>query len=338
MYSSRLRRAAAAVALATAASVISVGAAGTATAAPVDRGQQAQHAKQAQRFSTKLTINAPDVADTEGRAAVRGRLTARGIPLAQRPVRLLVKREGATRWALGRIEQTNRQGRVVFRVLPPAETAYKLAFFGTANFKPSRSGTVVVAARDTEVSIAVTPGVVDPGGSAVVSGVVTDEDVALAGAPVELRARKAGTKRAFEPIATAVSGTDGSVSFTVTPTRATAYVLVARKTATSQAARSKVATIAVKSPTRIAVRARTIGETFSVVGFLYGRGDGLAGRKVTLQEQAAGATGWTDVKSGRTARDGYVDFRRPAVEGTSYRLSFAGTTRLGASVSRTVVV
>lgn len=344
MHMSRFRRSAAVVALATVVTGLTVGV-GVASAAPSDaaaasgarHGQALPALDRRQRINTGLTISAPDLADTEGKAVVRGRLTARGVPVDHRKVRLLVKRAGATRWALGRIDTTDRRGRVSFRTVPPVETSYQLVFFGTGNLQPSRSAAVTVAARDTKVSIAVTPGVVDLGASVVVSGVVTDQDVATAGVPVELRARKAGTTRAFEPIAAGTTAADGSVSFTTTPSRSTAYVLVARKTGTTQLARSVVATVAVTAPTRIAVRARTIGQTYSVVGVLSSRGDGLTQRKVTLESQAAGSTAWSIVKTKRTARDGYVDFRRTLVEGTSYRLVYAGTTRLQSSTSRTVV-
>lgn len=339
----RTRRSAAAVALTTAVSVVTLGAGvvstgGSAAAAPsLHRAVAHSDSLARQRVDTRLGITAPAVADSQGRAVVSGRLTARGQGVADRPVRLLVKREGARRFTLGRVERTDRRGRVAFAVSPPVATTYRLAFFGSRVLQPARSAPVTVQERETQVSIAVSPGAVAPGASVGVAGVVTDDDVVLPGATVELRARKAGTDRAFEPIATAVSGADGGVSFTVTPTRSTTYVLVARPTATSQLARSRTATVTVAATTRIAVRARTIGETFSVVGVLRSGGEGLGGRVVQLQEQAAGATTWTTVRRQRTARDGYVDFRRPAVEGTSYRLLFAGTDRLATSTSRTVV-
>lgn len=334
MYSSSFKRAAAGVALATTCTVgASVGAVVTSStpahAAPA-------HPHHQQRLDTHLSIVAPDIADTEGRATVAGRLTARGIGLDERKVRLLVKREDDKRWTLGRLKTTGKRGWVRFTVLPPAETTYKLAFFGTRSFQKARSEAATVAARDTAVSITATPGSVAPGATSTISGVVTDEDVVVAGATVELRARKAGTSRAFEPVATAVSGADGSVGFTVTPRRSTAYVLVARKTETSQKARSEVATVAVAAPTRTAARGRALGQTYSVVGILSSRGKGLPGRVVRLEAQAAGATDWTRAKAKRTARDGYVDFRVTKVEGTSYRLVYAGTQHLQPSTSRTV--
>lgn len=341
----RTRRSAAVVALAAAASVVTLGAGAVSTGGPAAAAPSLDRAVAHSgsvvgrpRLATRLTVSAPAVADTQGRAVVSGRLTARGTALGDRPVRLLVKREGARRFTLGRVDRTDRRGRVAFAVLPPVTTTYKLAFFGARALQPARSASVTVQERATQVSIAVSPGSVEPGGSVSVAGVVTDDDVVLPGSTVELRARKAGTRRAFEPVATAVSATDGSVAFTVTPVRSTTYVLVARATATSQLARSRTATVAVATPTRVAVRARTIGETFSVVGVLRSGGDGLPGRQVRLQEQATGGADWSTVRTQRTARDGYVDFRRPAVEDAAYRLVFAGTSRLAGSTSRTVVV
>lgn len=330
MHSVKFRRAAATVAFVTGSSLIAVGAAGPAIAGPAQQ-------ERAKRLNTSLSIAAPAMTAPNGRAQVSGGLTARGVPLADRRVRLLVKREGMRRWLLGPISSTDRRGRVDYTVTPRTETSYRLKYFGARHLQPTRSEIAVVAPRDTEVSIAATPQNLEPGGSTVISGVITDGEVPLVGATVSLLARETGTGERYALVATGMTAADGTVAFTDIPVRTTSYKLAVQETATSAAARSQRVIVAVKTATRIAVRARTIGDTFSVLGSLRSRGAGIPGRLVRLQSQAPGSEVWVDVKAKRTGRDGVVSFRKSSVEGTSYRLVFTGTDRLGASISRTVV-
>lgn len=241
-----------AVALVAVVSVVALGAGavttgGPAAAAPSTTVDTAHSGSAAQRLDTRLSAAAPQQADTQGRALVAGRLTAGGVGQGDRPVRLLVKRAGTEGFLRGGVRRTDRQGRVAFKVLPAVTTVFRLAFVGTRDLAPARSTAVTVQARSTRVSIAVSPGTVRQGAPVTVRGVVTDEAVVLPGATVELRARDADGSGAVRTVATTVSGADGTVSFAVTPTRTTSYVLIVRPTESSQLARSRSATVTVQA-------------------------------------------------------------------------------------------
>ena len=78
-----------------------------------------------------------------------------------------------------------------------------------------------------------------------VSGVLVKSGVAYGGQAVQLWGRPVGSKHAFAALSSAVSGTDGSVAFTVTPARSMRYFLYFPGTSEAPAAKSTTRTIAV---------------------------------------------------------------------------------------------
>ena len=76
-----------------------------------------------------------------------------------------------------------------------------MAFLGTPLLQPVRSAVVRVAVRPT-VTIAADPTLVDPGETTTVSGVVTTASGPVAGAPVELLARRVGSRGGLEVVGT----------------------------------------------------------------------------------------------------------------------------------------
>ena len=108
------------------------------------------------------------------------------------------------------------------------------------------------------------------------------------------KAKKQGKGQAAAPasadapstIGSATTGTDGSVTFTVTPTEKTGYRLVFRRTADDAAARSDVAVVAVRKPTSLSIRAKhdtiSAGDPDGISGVLLTHTRPLPGRLVTL--------------------------------------------------------
>src|SRR5204862_3116526 len=131
--------------------------------------------------------------DPDGTTGIRGRLAVRRVPIAGRWVILLSKTPDSDSWAFEKAERTNRLGRVGFRVGPDEPTAYRLVFLGTPLLQPARSAVVRLGVRPT-VTIAASPTVINPGESTTVSGTATTWDgTPVAGAPVELLARRVGS-------------------------------------------------------------------------------------------------------------------------------------------------
>jgi hypothetical protein len=290
------------------------------------------------RLPTSLSIRvAKPRVGLDGTDTITGRLRSRGFPLVRKWVLLLSKEDGATKWAFDGALQTKGRGQVAFTVSPSVGTRYRLAFLGTPNFRPARSAVVHVAARPTALSINASPKFIDPGGSSTVSGVLTNAGAPFAGQAVQLKSKVVGSGDPFATEATGTTAADGSVSFTVTPTRSTKYHLFLPASTGVPAAKSPVATVLLKWATSLSIRGKVTPKGYVVSGDLHGHSMGLAGRKVTLQKQASGETTWTDVATKRTGRQGHVRFVQPIAAGTSYRLWFAGGARFAASTSGIVV-
>ena len=168
----------------------------------------------ATRLNTTLTIRlGHPLVTPEGSTAIRGRLAVRRVPIAGHWVILLSRtaRRRTECWAFEDVERTNRLGRVGFRVGPDEPTAYRLVFLGTPRLQPVRSAVVRVGVRPT-VTIAADPTVIDPGESTTVSGTATAWDgTPVAGAPVELLARRVGSRHELEVVGTGTTAADGSV-------------------------------------------------------------------------------------------------------------------------------
>lgn len=198
------------------------------------------------RLPSTLSIRAerPVVSPT-GTDTVSGRLLSRTRPLKNQIVVLLVRVDGSTTWSFVAAKRTGTYGRVAFLVRPTVGSNYKLLFQGTPKYRKARSGVVHVAIRSTKLTSAVSATTVASGGSATVSGVLTKSGAPYPDQAVQLWGKPAGTDQKFAALASASTLADGSVAFTVTPTRKMHYFLFFPKTAEAPAAQSPTRTIGV---------------------------------------------------------------------------------------------
>jgi hypothetical protein len=288
------------------------------------------------RIRTTLSIRATHrAARLDGSDMVKGHLMAGRIPLRHRQVVLVSRPVGGDGWTFEGAHLTRRDGGVRFRVHPAEDTAYRLAFLGTALLRPATSAIVRVVARPG-LSITADPAHIDRGGTSTVSGVATDDATPIAGATVRLLARKAGSRHGH----VAASGTtaaDGSVSFTVTPAVSTVYRLRLVPSTGVRAALSDAARVSVRVPSSLSIRGRATGTDYVVSGTLHGGGHPLAKRTVTLWSLPSGSAEWAQVGSATTTRYGVVRFHEATAPGTGYRLAYAGGPRFAPSTSGTVV-
>ncbi|MCW2854693.1 MAG: hypothetical protein JWR52_308 [Marmoricola sp.] len=198
------------------------------------------------RLATSLSIRvATPVVGLTGKDTVSGRLISHRVGLRGKLVLLLARADGTTSWTFGGAKRTGPHGGVAFVVRPKVGSHYELVFEGTRNFRKARSAVVHVAIRPTAISIMTSAVTIAPGGSATVSGVLTDHGAPFAGQSVQLWGRPAGTSQGFAALAAGTTAADGSVSFTVSPTRTMNYFLRFPRTATAPAVQSTTRTIAV---------------------------------------------------------------------------------------------
>jgi 5-hydroxyisourate hydrolase-like protein (transthyretin family) len=311
--------------------------AGASASSAASAGHHYRHHPRA-RSSTSLGIHvARHVIGNGDSDRIVGRLTHRHHGLPRRTLVLESKQPKTTTWTVVARRVTHRHGRASFIVTPPATTRYRLVFFGGPALRPSHSRGRTIFVRDQRLTIAVTPRSIDAGQSATVSGVLTDMGSPEPGEAVTLLAKKARSHGKFAAAGTAVTGTDGSVSFPVMPTTSTRYRLKELATSANQAAASRVATLTVRSPSSLSIRARQARTREVISGDLRGGGHGLPGRRVTLQSRPTGGTTWTAVKTHRTGRHGSIRFRVAIpTASTDYRLVFAGGRAFDASSSGVV--
>ncbi len=197
------------------------------------------------RLATSLSIRAVHRETPSGiQDLVRGSLRVRHVGLGHRPVILLARAAGSEDWTFEGTQLTERHGVVKFPVDPAEDSAYRLAFLGTARLQPAHSGVVRLAARP-DVSITAAPAAIMLGESTTVSGVVTSQGAGLAGVTVELWGTKVGRPHSTGKIATATTADDGTVSFTDSPRRSTKYRLRVAHTAGLPNALSAVALVVV---------------------------------------------------------------------------------------------
>ena len=159
----------------------------------------------ATRLNTTLAIRLSHRVVAPGaESTVHGRLATHGVAVRSRWVVLVSRTPDAEAWAFEDVAQTGPDGRVAFTVAPGGPTAYRLAFLGTPLLQPVRSAVVRVGVRPT-VTVAATPTVLDPGGTTTVSGTVSTAAGPVADAPVQLLARRVGSRSGLEVVGT---GTD----------------------------------------------------------------------------------------------------------------------------------
>jgi hypothetical protein len=284
-------------------------------------------ASAAAKAHTSLSIRAatPGI-NPGGGDKISGDLLAPRGHAANRPVTLLAKPQGTPTWTKQARHRTGKNGQVGFQVTPTIATRYRLAFGGNKHLRASRSGIVVVQVRDTtSLTIAVASPAIEPGTSDTVSGVLSLDGTPLVGDTVDLRGGVRHHK--LVKLGSAITGTDGSVSFSVTPAATAHYVLVFRKTETNAGARSAEATVHVRVPSTLSIRARidqkTGGEVIS--GDLRGGGGGIPHRRVTLQDRPAGTATWTTVATKKTNHNGGIGFEvSTPTASEDYQLVFAG--------------
>jgi hypothetical protein len=288
------------------------------------------------RIRTSLSVRAVRrVVREDGTDVVRGHLRAGRVPLGHRHVLLVSHTKGADGWTFEGVHWTRRDGGVAFKVSPGEPTAYRLVFLGTPLLRPARSAVVRVKDRP-EVTISADPTQVTRGESTTISGTASDEGTPVAGATIQLLARKAGQHH-LKAVETGTTADDGTVSFTEAPTVTTAYRLRLVHATGVRAALSAPARVSVMRPSSLSIRGRATSSDYVVSGTLRGGGHTLAHRTVTLQSEASGATDWTDVGTVKTGKAGVARFHEPTSPGTSYRLAYAGGPRFAPSISGTVV-
>jgi hypothetical protein len=259
-----------------------------------------------------------------GGDVIRGDLQAARHHDAGRRITLRARPTGST-WSAVKRHRTGARGLVSFQVAPTVTTRYQLFFAGNRHQQASHSGVVTVRVLDTtSLTISVGSGSIDPGQSDTVNGVLSLDGTPLVGDTVGLRS--ATRHHRLHAAGSAVTGADGSVSFSVTPASTSHYVLVFRKTTQNAGARSAEATIRVRLPSSLSIRARTGQHGRELIsGELRGGGHGLVHRKITLQDRASGTTAWTTVKSKFTRHAGNISFSVPAPSASEdYQLVFPG--------------
>src|SRR4051794_36755964 len=143
---------------------------------------------------TSLSIRSVKAAiDAGGHDTIAGVLLAAGHPLAGAAVVLRAKPAGASSFHDAATHTSGAKGAVAFVVSPARTTAYELVSRGDASDARSGSGIVPLKVRpdprrSTSLSIRISRVAVDPGGTAVVSGV-------LLGAGHPLADRRGGPPR-----------------------------------------------------------------------------------------------------------------------------------------------
>ncbi len=289
----------------------------------------------AQRIRTTLSIRLKQVGAGD-REVVRGKLFGRGAQLGRRWIVLVSRPAGAAEWSFAGAARTDDRGRVVYGVEPQQHTAYRLEFLGTPRLRPSRSARVVVR-MPSDVSISAVPGIVDPGMTSTVSGVVTASGTAVPGATVRLVARTMRPGARWTTAQTATTSVDGTASFSVTPRRSTAYRLRVVHSQGVRAGTSPVARVAVRASSSLSIRGRTVATGYVVEGQLRAARAPRAGRTVGLEALAPGGSTWTSLAVDRTNRRGQVRFLQALVPDTQYRLVYEGEVRFLPTVSGTVV-
>ncbi len=290
----------------------------------------------ATRLNTTLAIRLSHRVVAPGaESTVHGRLATHRVAVRSRWVVLVSRTHDAEAWAFEDVAQTGPDGRVAFAVAPDGPTAYRLAFLGTPLLQPVRSAVVRVAVRPT-VTVAATPTVLDPGGTTTVSGTVSTAAGPVADAPVQLLARRVGSRSGLEVVGTGTTASDGTVAIAVTPLRSQFYRLRVLHTEGVPRAISERVRVDVRAATSLSVRARTVTDAYVVSGVLRGGGGTLANREVALLAQAPGTTEWVQVDTALTGPHGMARFTQPLAPGTAYQLSFAGGPRLAPCVSGVV--
>ena len=289
------------------------------------------------RIHTSLSIRATHrVVEPDGHAVVRGRLRTHGIGLRNRVVDLLTRTAADPTWQVVGQDLTDQVGAVEFPVTPTSAAAYRLVFEGTAVFHASHSGIVRIGVRPV-VTATAEPDWINPGEATTVSGVATLAGAPLAGASVDLLSRPAGHAGPRQVVGSGTTAADGSVAITDTPMVNTVYRLVVRHATGVPHGISPAVRVKVKAPSSLSIRGRHKAAGFLVSGVLRGDHHPVAHALVSLETLAPDGVTWTVVTTTLTNGNGKAMFLEPSSEGASYRLTYAGGTKLAPCTSGTVV-
>lgn len=333
MPSTFLRRAATVTALAGLGPGLGLGAAGVAAASTPAH--------------TSLSIRSAKAAiDPGSHDTVSGVLLAAGHPLAGAAVVLRAKPSGATSFHAVATHNSGSRGGVAFVVSPARTTAYQLVFRGDASDTASRSGIVTLRVRPddrptTSLSIRLSVPAVDPGGAAVVSGVLLGAGHPLGDRRVILQRRPAGDST-WHFARAKDTGPHGFVAFVVRPPVRTQFRLVFLPHPNFRGSRSGVVTLNVRTPTVLSLTASATsidaGTPVTLTGTLTTAAGAVAGRTVTLLSRPLSSTTFTKVGSATTASDGTVTFTVSPQHSTRYVLTSPRSYLLTASRSAGLTV
>jgi hypothetical protein len=286
------------------------------------------------RVPTTLSIRAMrEVVAPGAKAVVRGTLFTAKKGLRRQYVVLLARTATSNGWQFRDGVRTGRDGSAVFTVHPRIQTTFRFAFAGTKNYRPIRSGTVVVQVRPA-VTIAAEPPRVDPGGSTVITGTVAWNGSAVAGATVDLLSRVVVKGSRWAVVATGTTDAVGSVSTTVSPAVKTRYRLRVRPVALPTGT-SRVIEVGVRAPSSLSIRGQDVAAGFAISGQLRAKGNPVPNAVVTLQAYDPATKTWTDTGTDLTGSNGVAQFIRPSAPGTDYRLLYVGQ-RFATSTSATL--
>ena len=289
------------------------------------------------RIATSLSIRALHrLVDPGGADLVRGRLRSHGLGLPGRVVDLLTRTAADPTWQVVGQDLTDQVGAVRFPINPTVAAAYRLVFEGTPILRPSHSGVVRIGIRPGLTATAA-PDLVNPGETTTVSGVATLSGRPLSGATVDLVARRAGHAGLRQVIGTGTTAADGSVAITATPTADTVYRLVVERGTGYARGASPAVRVDVRAPSSLSIRGRHTEAGFLVSGVLRGDRHPVKHALVDLETRAQDGVTWSVATTGLTNRHGKVMFLEPSSEGASYRLSYAGGTKLAPCISGLVV-
>ncbi|HVB41948.1 MAG TPA: hypothetical protein VNF47_04490 [Streptosporangiaceae bacterium] len=174
-----------------------------------------------------------------------------------------------------------------------------------------------------------------------VTGVLSSGKTKLAGETVSLQSRIPGKR--FAVIGSATTGTGGSVTFAVAPTRKTQYELTFSGDATHLGSRSSVITLTVprRLQTQLSIRNKLIAlahhHAEMITGVLKSNRTKLGGKTVILLSRIPGKR-FAVASTGTTGTNGSVSFVVTPTKRTQYELIFKGDVMFRPSRSNVITL
>ncbi len=287
---------------------------------------------------SKTTIN-PGQPDR-----ISGALLTGTKPVAGKVVYLYDYSTSAKKWVSVAGEYTSSAGRVAFIVTPKRTTNYELVFHGTSTLAASHSGgaTVLVVRESTTLSADEAAAVIQPGQPDVISGVLLSGTTPVGNETIRLYRYSTSAHKWYLKGA-AVTGSAGTVAFTVTPGSTAYFQLVFDGTSTHGPSHSGVVTVVVtKLPTTLSIQEATTaivsGHSDVISGQLLTGPTPVAQQDVSLYRYNSSDKKWLPVQVAATGSDGKVAFTVEPHSTADYELQFHGTATLYSSDSGTAVV